>query len=212
MRHILTIITLCSAAALSSSAMASPPAPVSVHLESRVVADLEHRASSDAPWENICVTPCDIVTMTAGEYRIVGVGVAASLPFVFDAAKGGALSVTVRTGSLAIARRGLWLLAGAGAIGIAGAITLAVGGASGAFDAGGVGIQSRTDFLFAGSLMVVAALGMGVWGTADWTENRLSRLDGPVLPAPSVGPQPEPRLHAPPQSVALSLPLISIAF
>ena len=212
MRHILTIITLCSAAALSSSAMASPPAPVSVHLESSVVADLEHRAGPDAPWENICVTPCDIVTRTAGEYRIVGVGIAVSRPFVVDAAKGGALSVTVRPGSLAIARRGLWLLAGAGAIGIAGAITLAAGGASGAFDAGGVGSQSRTDFLFAGSLMLVAALGMGVWGTADWTENRLSRLDGPVLPPRAVSPQPEPHVTAPQQKVALSLPLISFTF
>lgn len=165
---------------------------ISVHVESPTAANLEHRASPSSPWESVCTTPCDIQAKPGEQYRVLGLDVAPSEPFVIDGSKG-KVTLAVNPGSIRKSRIGLWVLGGAGVLAVASVITLIVGGVFDGFDSGGVVSQGRTDALFAGSFMLVGALAGGTWGAATWYNNKTSTVDGPLVVPSKAEPLPAPK-------------------
>lgn len=219
--HLILATVALGTSLLASTASADPMPPpppsddaapaakadgIPLHVDSATVADLEHRATPSSPWENVCVTPCDVQAKPGEQYRVLGMDISPSEPFVIDGSKG-KVTLKVRPGSIRKSRTGLWLLGGAGALGIASIITLIAGGAFDGFGDGGVVSQGRTDALFAGSFMLIGALGLGVWGGATWYNNKTSTVDGPVLIPGSKGAEPMPAPKA-----AFMFPVLRLQF
>lgn len=213
-QHLLVSTVALSACLFASVAAADPtpadgtatpaPAPASVetptpksdgievHIESPVPANLEHRATPTSAWESVCSTPCDTQARPGDQYRVSGSEVAPSAPFVIDGATGKA-ALRVDPGSIRKSQIGLGFLIGAGVLGVAGIITLIVGGTFDGFGTDGVASQGRTNALFAGSFMLIGALGVGTWGGATWYNNKTSRVDGPLVTTGKSEPMPVPK-------------------
>ena len=189
-------------------ASAEPTAPagaIDVHVDGPAQADFERRAA-DGTWQHVCMLPCDAQANAGEQYRVLGTDVAPSAPFMIDGSKGKA-SIKVNAGSIRKSRTGLWLLGGAGVLGIASVVTLIVGGVFDGFDSSGVVSQGRTDALFAGSFMLLGALGLGAYGGATWYNNKASTVDGSV-----VLPGARPAEPVPAAKSAFMFPVLRLQF
>ena len=166
------------------------PAPmtdgtVDVAIDSPVGVSLERRSGAGAEWEFACNAPCNQRMATTAQYRIVGVDLNASKPFMLDTTQGERVVLTVSPGVHKKAVRGLWVLAGSGAILVTGLIVLLAGSdGSSTFTSDGQTHNSNTNFIFAGTALMLVGVAGGVLGGAWYLDNRHTGVNGVQATSP----------------------------
>ena len=196
----------------AGSATAAAPAPFAsavsrpaLHVESPSPVAVQRRTGEEAPWTPFCTSPCDEAFDGATQYRISGEGIRPSAPFyVVPGADGGAV-VRVKPATLTSYRTGIGLLAGGGALIVAGAIVALAGSSADARAAqtnptNGETSNSHTGVMFVASALIVSGVAVGIAGGATTLDNGRSSVSGSVRlveeRAPAQGARPPVRLEA----------------
>ena len=189
---------------------------VEVVVDSPVPVSLERRSGAGAEWEFACNAPCKERMAVTAQYRIVGANLNASNPFTLDTTQGDRVVLTVSPGVHKKAVRGVWILAGSGALVVTGVILLIAGSdGSATFNSDGVTHNANTNFIFAGTGLILAGVVGGVLGGAWYLDNRHSGVEGGQAATPEkTGPakielstsKREPIYNAP--KTAFGLPVV----
>ncbi len=190
---------------------------VTLHVDSPSPVSIEKRADANAPWEHVCESPCDQHVPIEGEYRVTGTDVNESKPFQLHT-RGDTATIKVTPGSPGKARTGWIVLGAGGAVAIAGIIVDAVGTGQGhiAGADGATTDNSRTDFYFVGtSLLIVGALG-AIYGGSMVLDNAHSGVEGTVMESPPARGSNDPVTHTAQAALAgaprFVLPILSLKF
>lgn len=208
------------AAAIASPPRASGPA---LHVESPRPVRLQRRAGEDAPWMAFCESPCDEPFDGSTQYRVSGEGIRPSQPFYVTPGADGSATVRVKPATLTGYRTGIGLVAGGGALIVAGAIVALAGSPSSTRDAqtnptNGETSNTHTGVMFVASALVVSGLAVGIAGGATTLDNTQSSVAGSVRlvdeRAPAQGARPplrlEARRHEPTPSPAIATPFVAL--
>lgn len=155
---------------------------VEVHLDSVRLVSLERRASTGASWERVCNSPCDARTPSGLEYRVVGIGVNPSRPFRISPSATGKVQLSVAPGLRKKETLGIGVAIAGGVVTVAGLIVVIAGSSSAnTFQADGLTHNGNTDFIAAGSLMMLGGLAAVITGGAWAIDNSRSKVDGDVV-------------------------------
>jgi hypothetical protein len=179
---------------------------VTLHVDSPSPVSVEKRADANAAWEHVCESPCDQHVPVDAQYRVTGTDVNESKEFQLHP-RGDTATVKVTPGSPGKARTGWIILAAGGVVGTAGIIINAVGTQQGSIGgaSGTTTDNSRTDFYFVGTtLMVVGALG-AIYGGSMVLDNHHSKVEGAVMEPPPAHGSNDPVTHVA-QSALSSVP------
>lgn len=164
------------------SAESKPQRLVAVKTEKEVL--VEQRDSETAPWRHICAAssksgPCSFAP-GGGQYRVIGVDVSPSAPFVLTGP--GALQVDI--GHAPLSRRGVWITGAAAAAVTLGLVLLFSSSALADLNNGsgpnGVLRDEKIGVLAAGSIFAIGGLTAGLYGGALYYDNSRSRVSGPI--------------------------------
>jgi hypothetical protein len=162
------------------------PGTVIVHINSEKKVTLEKRTSATSPWEHVCNSPCDLATSTSDQYQILGEELNASAPFILDASGGEKVTLDVTPGYHNKGARGGWILAGGALLVIGGVVTILAGSKSayvGGADAT-VTNNTNTDFISAGSVVILAGVIVGITGASFMYDNAHTKVNGPIGQVP----------------------------
>jgi hypothetical protein len=172
---------------------APPPAPaaatadgtVLVHIETHERGNLERRSAPGGAWEFACEAPCDKRLPVGDQYHFVGAGVNESRVFNLDGSRGDRVVLYLGGGDKQREKIGKWTVVGAGALFVAGILTIAIGShPSHTFQADGTTNNSNFNVLAVGTSLIVVGLAGGLFGGAWWYGNSRSHVTGDVLGAP----------------------------
>jgi hypothetical protein len=162
------------------------PAPlvdgkVEVHIHTKELVTIEHRASPNDPWETACETPCDARLPAGDQYRVVGEGVNPSETFALTSPTGDVVTIHVAPGLKKRARIGEALTIG-GAVVFVGAavIGLVAANPQGAFSANGATDNYNWDVIAVGTGIALAGLTTAIFGGSWWYNNASTRVAGDV--------------------------------
>ena len=130
-------------------------------------------------WRHVCASPCSFVPK-GGQYRVIGVNVSPSEPFVFKG--GGELEVEI--GSAPLMRRGMWFMgAGAGTLALGLVLIASAAGFADLDQGAGPNGQLRGEKIGAlatGMFVSLVGMSLGLYGGALFYDNRRSRVSGPL--------------------------------
>jgi hypothetical protein len=176
--------------ATSSTPPAAASAPsaegtVSVHIDSPKPVSLEHRASGGVAWEHVCEAPCDQRVSVGDQYRIVGMDLNESNPFMLDSTKGDTVTLHIGPGEIKKQRIGTYVLIGGGVLFLGGLIGgLAASHPSETFTADGTTNNSNWSAIIVGTSLALVGLGGAIFGGAWVVNNAHTRVGGDVQAAP----------------------------
>ena len=164
---------------------------VEVTIDSPVGVSLEGRPGDGTPWEFVCESPCNQKVSPASQYRIVGTNLNDSKPFNLDAPRGKGDKVTLQIAPANHKKgvQGLWVLGGAGLLAVTGVIVILAGSDSKTtFSEDGATNNGNTNFIFAGTGLILAGVCGAVIGGSWYLDNRHTTVDGsPTTPEKTPG-------------------------
>lgn len=187
----------------AASAEAPPPvvappvgpraAEAILHVESPVPVAVQQRTSEGAPWTAFCASPCDRSFDPSAQYRIAGDGVRPSTPFEVSPRADGSSIVRVTPGTNGGFYTGVGLLAGGGALIVAGAIVAVASSGSDSRAAetradDGQTSNKHTNLVFVASALVVSGVAIGVVGGAKALGEGRTRVSGDARPVRETPP------------------------
>jgi hypothetical protein len=184
------LLTLPVALVLTAAPARADGTTTLLHVASPYVVDVDRQALGSVVWEKMCTSPCDVPVPVDGLYRVRGVGVSASSPFALIP-QGGSAIVQVTPGIKKKATAGWFIVGGAGAAVVVGAVLDAVGtgqgqvaGQGGPGDSGTTS-SAKVNFYLVGTTLIIAGLAAGIYGGAMALDNAKSTVhQGGDLPAP----------------------------
>jgi hypothetical protein len=156
---------------------------VEIHIATKELVTLEHRAGPGTPWQFGCETPCDARLPGADEYRVVGSGVNESKPFVLTTPKGDVVKISVAPGVKSKAKIGE-VLTFTGAVMAVGALVIGIGASdpNSVFTSNGGNNTNNYNWnvIAVGTTIGVVGLVTGIVGGAYWYDNSSTRVAGDV--------------------------------
>ncbi len=181
---------------LPTPAGAQESATVRLHVDTPYVLEVDHRGPGVLAWEQVCTSPCDIPVPALGQYRVRGQGLTSSAPFTLNPVRESAV-LQVSPGNKKKERTGWFVIGGAGAAVVAGAVLAAVGtgegqvaGQGGPGDSG-MTSSAKVNFYLAGTALIVAGLVAGVYGGSLVLGNSQSTVRESDEQAPSTPVSPQ---------------------
>jgi len=183
----------CLLTARAGQAQEAPP--VTLHVSSPYVVDVEHRDSPQQRWVSLCVNPCDNAVPSAGEYRVLGRGVTSSTPFRLSP-QGSSVTLEIKPGSKKKLRAGWFIVSGGAAAVLVGALIDAVGTMEGTVAGEGAAGDSsntsnaRQNFYLGGTILLIAGLATAFFGGSMVFHNQHTGVNENDTPPPSDPPSP----------------------
>jgi hypothetical protein len=183
---------------------------VTVHVTSPARMRVDRRSTPTSPWVEVCWTPCDVRTWRDATYRVVGEGVMPSNPFSLPPARDGHVDLTVHPGSPTKRGVGIGMLIGGIVLAGVGGIVEGLGATGTSTIASGTR-EVNQNLLTAGTLILLAGVGVGVGGGSLVFGNMTSEVASAAAPRPEPSPT-RGAAPAAPTGVALTLPILSASF